>query len=175
MLGVTTLGLEAPPAAPNGAQAADPTSIEQVCPVYWQCSKQNVICRLVRVDGPNDNMAKAVSLTLQVLATIQGALSIDTPTRTHSEGLLRKWENDAAPGFLVSLLRIVEQKESIAEALRLLAVVIAKNAVGSSWRKTLGTRCDFEAKASVQLCSRAPALARMLYSMHRKLHPCRCV
>ena len=86
--------------------------------------------------GPSDD-PRSVE---QVLAAIQGALSIDGTTRNHAETVLRAWEANAAQGFLISLLRIVEQRESIAEPLRLLAVVIAKNAVGSSWRKTLGTR-----------------------------------
>jgi len=38
------------------------------------------------------------------------------------------------------LLHIVGQQGTVDEAIRLLAVVIAKNAVGSSWRKTLGSR-----------------------------------
>ncbi|GAX82609.1 hypothetical protein CEUSTIGMA_g10035.t1 [Chlamydomonas eustigma] len=76
----------------------------------------------------------------QVLHTIQGALSNDSSTRVAAETHIRAWESDAAPGFLVSLLRIVEQQQSIDGSIRLLAVVIAKNAVGSSWRKTLGTR-----------------------------------
>lgn len=46
----------------------------------------------------------------QVLLTIQAALSIDTPTRSAAEGTLRAWEADAAPGFLLALMRIVEQQ-----------------------------------------------------------------
>lgn len=48
-----------------------------------------------------------------VLATIQGALSVDGSTRGAAETSLRAWEADAAPGFLVSLLRIVEQRDAI--------------------------------------------------------------
>eukprot|EP00198_Chlamydomonas_reinhardtii_P012580 XP_001701917.1 predicted protein [Chlamydomonas reinhardtii] len=76
----------------------------------------------------------------QILATIQGALSVDKATRSAAEGLLHGWEADAAPGFLSGLMRIVEQRDNVPEPIRLLAVVVAKNAVGSSWRKTLGTR-----------------------------------
>lgn len=83
-------------------------------------------------------MTDAVSVQ-QVLLTIQAALSIDTPTRSAAEAALREWEADAAPGFLIALLQIVEQQD-FDSATRLLAAVIAKNAVGSSWRKTLGTR-----------------------------------
>jgi hypothetical protein len=46
----------------------------------------------------------------QVLLTIQGALSVDNATRTSAESSLRAWEADASPGFLLSLLRIVEQQ-----------------------------------------------------------------
>lgn len=51
----------------------------------------------------------------QVLHTIQGALSIDNATRGAAEGLLRGWEADAAPGFLSSLLRIIEQTTAVDE------------------------------------------------------------
>ncbi|KAG2494047.1 hypothetical protein HYH03_007693 [Edaphochlamys debaryana] len=76
----------------------------------------------------------------QILATIQAALSNDRATRTQAESLLHGWEADAAPHFLSGLMRIVEQRDSVPEPIRLLAVVVAKNAVGSSWRKTLGSR-----------------------------------
>ena len=49
----------------------------------------------------------------EVLSVIQSALSNDTPTRSVAEDTLRAWESDAAPGFLVSLLRIVEQHQAI--------------------------------------------------------------
>ena len=103
----------------------------------------------------------------EVLSVIQASLSNENLTRSSAESALRAWESDAAPGFLVSLLKIVEQHQAIdpvscrsscscphpawaeasasvdsmaVQAIRLLAAVIAKNAVGSSWRKTLGTR-----------------------------------
>eukprot|EP00798_Chlamydomonas_sp_ICE-L_P011430 gene11430-17116_t len=82
--------------------------------------------------------AQSVSVE-QVHATILAAISIDAPARESAENLLRNWEADAAPGFISSLLKIVEHT-AIDEPNRLLAAVIAKNAVGSSWRKTLGTR-----------------------------------
>lgn len=49
----------------------------------------------------------------QVLTTIQSALAIDFATRSHAERLLKTWEADAAPGFLLSLLRIVEQHAAV--------------------------------------------------------------
>uniref|UniRef100_A0A7S3VSI4 Importin N-terminal domain-containing protein n=1 Tax=Dunaliella tertiolecta TaxID=3047 RepID=A0A7S3VSI4_DUNTE len=75
-----------------------------------------------------------------VLQVLTGSLSIEFSTRAQAEQMLRMWEADAAPGFVSSLLRIVEQRGAIDEAIRLLACVVAKNAVGSSWRKTLGSR-----------------------------------
>ena len=43
-----------------------------------------------------------------VLQVLVGSLSIDPNIRSQAEGMLRTWEGDAAPGFLLSLLRIVE-------------------------------------------------------------------
>ena len=154
----------------------------------------------------------------QVLATIRAALSVVGSEREPAEALLRSWEADAQPGFLLSLLRIAEETTGVEEvslvarlrlgaradipaiaiwhtssfvswyplqrsptghqepipiglwlackatllttgraalqATRLLAAVIAKNAVGSSWRKTLGTRewsrVPVEEKAAVR-------------------------
>ena len=62
--------------------------------------------------GSASGMHEATSVD-QVLATIQAALSNDSPTRSSAEATLRAWESDAAPGFLVSLLRIVEQHQAI--------------------------------------------------------------
>lgn len=76
----------------------------------------------------------------QVATTIRSALSINTAERQAAEAALSAWESDAAPGFVISLIRIIEEHVGIDEPTRLLAAVIAKNAVGSSWRKTLGTR-----------------------------------
>lgn len=76
----------------------------------------------------------------QALGTIRSALSIAAAEREPAEALLRSWEADAQPGFLLSLVRIAEETTAVEEPTRLLAAVIAKNAVGSSWRKTLGTR-----------------------------------
>ena len=89
--------------------------------------------------------------------------------RSAAEALLAGWEADAAPGFLGGLLRIVEQTQTVptvraslplplaqplspsppppprsnvskTQEFRMLAAIVAKNAVGSSWRKTLGSR-----------------------------------
>ena len=38
------------------------------------------------------------------------------------------------------VLRKVLKETSVRQGIRLLAIVVAKNAVGSSWRKTLGSR-----------------------------------
>lgn len=50
-----------------------------------------------------------------VLQTIQGVLSIDPNIRHQAEALLKAWEADAVPGFLISLLQIVEQSGAIDE------------------------------------------------------------
>ena len=52
----------------------------------------------------------------QVLQTIQSALSVEQAPRSQAEGLLKSWEADASPGFLSSLLRIVEQSAAVDEA-----------------------------------------------------------
>ncbi|MEW5315517.1 MAG: hypothetical protein WDW38_006939 [Sanguina aurantia] len=76
----------------------------------------------------------------QVLQVILAALSTANAPRQQAEAMLKGWESDAAPGFLHALLQIVAECGKVDESTRLLATVIAKNAVGSSWRKTLGTR-----------------------------------
>ncbi|KAL4448640.1 hypothetical protein ABPG75_005859 [Micractinium tetrahymenae] len=76
----------------------------------------------------------------QVFATLEAALSVDNATRAAAEAQLREWEGDAAPGFIGSLLKVVAEVQAVPEEGRLMAAVVAKNAVGSSWRKTLGSR-----------------------------------
>ena len=51
--------------------------------------------------------------TQQVHSAIVAALSHDQSIRAPAEGLIRNWENDAAPGFLSSLLDIVKLHQSI--------------------------------------------------------------
>eukprot|EP00879_Flechtneria_rotunda_P019231 GHRR01020193.1.p1 GENE.GHRR01020193.1~~GHRR01020193.1.p1 ORF type:complete len:258 (+),score=91.10 GHRR01020193.1:339-1112(+) len=91
----------------------------------------------------------------RVLQTLRAAMSHVHAERAPAEAALRSWEADAAPGFLHGLMLIVQQFNSIDEPTRLLAVVVAKNAVGSSWRKTLGTRewsrVPDEEKAAVRM------------------------
>lgn len=79
---------------------------------------------LMSLGGPPPGLAAAVApgptvpeptSVEQILGTIQGALAIDRETRSASEALLRGWEADAAPGFLSGLMRIVEQRDTIAE------------------------------------------------------------
>lgn len=89
----------------------------------------------------DDNPAAAQPVTAeQVLFTLRAAMSIDPSVREPAENRVKTWESDASPGFLLSLMQIVEQAIAVDEATRLLATVVAKNSVGSSWRKTLGTR-----------------------------------
>lgn len=51
----------------------------------------------------------------QVLATIRAAMSHVKEEREPAELILRTWENDAAPGFLHSLMLIVQQQQAIDE------------------------------------------------------------
>lgn len=76
-----------------------------------------------------------------VMNAVQMSMDSQSPqSRAEAEAALRNWESDAAPGFLQALLDISRESEAVGENVRLLATVLAKNAVGSSWRKTLGTR-----------------------------------
>ncbi len=60
----------------------------------------------------SEDAQASVSIEM-VLQTIQAALSNDNTVRSLAEAALKSWEGDAAPGFLVSLLRIVEQHQAI--------------------------------------------------------------
>lgn len=51
----------------------------------------------------------------QVLATIRAAMSHTREEREPAEHMLRTWESDAAPGFLHSLMLIVQQQQAIDE------------------------------------------------------------
>jgi hypothetical protein len=53
-----------------------------------------------------------VSIEL-VMRVMQGALSVDGEIRGAAEAALRTWEADASPGFLLALLRIVEQQQAV--------------------------------------------------------------
>ena len=63
--------------------------------------------------GNSNGIIHDATSVQEVLSVIQAALSNDTSTRSSAETTLRAWENDVAPGFLVSLLRIVEQHQAI--------------------------------------------------------------
>ena len=75
-----------------------------------------------------------------VLEAISAAVGMDNAARTAAETALTTWEKDAAPGFIGSLIQIVQQTEAAPQPARMLAAIVAKNAVGSSWRKTMGTK-----------------------------------
>ena len=47
----------------------------------------------------------------EVYRAIAGAMSVAADVRGPAELALRTWEGDAAPGFIQSLLRIVEQAD----------------------------------------------------------------
>jgi hypothetical protein len=75
-----------------------------------------------------------------VLEAISAAVGLDNAARSAAESALTTWEKDAAPGFIASLVQIVQQTDTAPQPARLLAAIVAKNAVGSSWRKTMGTK-----------------------------------
>ncbi len=56
-----------------------------------------------------------VTSVMQVLQTIRGVLDLDPGVRASCETLLRTWEADAVPGFLASLMQIVEQVGAVEE------------------------------------------------------------
>jgi hypothetical protein len=170
----------APP--PSCSAAPLPTAAAAACltsaPPQYRCGHA--------FGKPAMEAAAAAAIGVQqVLATIRAALSINAAEREPAQAALQSWEQDAAPGFCSSLIRIVEEHASVdevrmkqragrnwqaavwpavarklgvdsschameanraasplpgAQPTRLLAAVIAKNTVGSSWRKTLGTR-----------------------------------
>lgn len=64
--------------------------------------------------GPQGQMVQPE----QVLHVLGASLSIEPTLRTQAEGMLRTWEADAAPGFVSSLLRIVEQSGAVDEVSR---------------------------------------------------------
>ena len=74
-----------------------------------------------------------------VFQVLSAVTSVDKDVRAPAECVLRRYEREATPGFLLSLLCIVEQKAAPAEA-RLLAAVVAKNTVGSGVDKTVRNR-----------------------------------
>ena len=51
-----------------------------------------------------------------VFAAVSGATSVNTGVRSRAETSLRQWEADAAPGFLMSLLQIVQHTALVDEA-----------------------------------------------------------
>lgn len=81
----------------------------------------------------------------QVLLTIQAALSIDTPTRSAAEGTLRAWEADAAPGFLLALMRIVEQQS-------IDAVGAAGGGSGMAWHTHWALAVALAVLAAIKRC-----------------------
>ncbi|BDA43024.1 Importin-11 [Coccomyxa sp. Obi] len=97
----------------------------------------------------------------EVFSAVTGAFNLDAHVRNAAETSLKTWEADAVPGFLAALVSILEHSPD--EASRLLAAVIAKNAVGSSWRKTLGTREWSRVPPDEKAGVRATAL-RLLFS-----------
>ena len=51
----------------------------------------------------------------QVYEVLKGTFHNDNTLRQTAEAQLRQWEGDAAPGFLASLIAILEQVQTIEE------------------------------------------------------------
>ena len=50
-----------------------------------------------------------------VYQVIQGVTKVESNEREHSEGLLKKWQKDATPGVLDSLMQIAAQVANVSE------------------------------------------------------------
>ena len=75
-----------------------------------------------------------------VIEALTAAIGSDNDSRAAAEAALGGWESNASPGFIASLVKVVQHTEAVPAPARLLAAIVAKNAVGSSWRKTMGTK-----------------------------------
>lgn len=64
---------------------------------------------------PSNSPASAPVPVERVLATIRSALSNVYDERAPAESAIKAWESDAAPGFLVALMRIAEQTTALDE------------------------------------------------------------
>ncbi|KAA6416744.1 MAG: importin 11 [Trebouxia sp. A1-2] len=105
-----------------------------------------------------------------VMNAVQMSMDSQNPqSRAEAEAALRSWESDAAPGFLQALLDISRESEAVGENVRLLATVLAKNAVGSSWRKTLGTREWSRIPETEKSCVRSAAASLLLNEPQRRV------
>jgi hypothetical protein len=90
----------------------------------------------------------------QVLATIRAAMSHVREEREPAEQMLRSWEGDAAPGFLHSLMLIVQQQQAIDEVSRAcFTTSMRRGAVQGGCLKTLWA-------------SRSPATQQQLLNWH---------
>ena len=66
--------------------------------------------------GPASHPSHPDPVSLQqVLETIKGALEVNEQVRSSSESLIKGWEQNAAPGFLLGLLEIVKQTAAVDE------------------------------------------------------------
>lgn len=98
----------------------------------------------------------------QVLATIRAAMSHVREEREPAEQMLRSWEGDAAPGFLHSLMLIVQQQQAIDEVSRAcFATSMRRCTVQDDWLKLLWA-------------SRSPQTQQQCLNWHRS-HPARLI
>lgn len=101
-----------------------------VCDGHWEQRRDRQTRRGLRRSLPRFHSAVCLHWLTPGVAACRSA----------AELALTTWEKDAAPGFIASLVQIVQQTEAAPQPARLLAAIVAKNAVGSSWRKTMGTK-----------------------------------
>ncbi|GAB5360781.1 hypothetical protein AAMO2058_000657100 [Amorphochlora amoebiformis] len=80
------------------------------------------------------NGVKLPNLYIALAANLEGS------GREEAERLISAWEMDAAPGFITALIRVVGEPTADPK-IRLLAGVVAKNAIGGSRERHSNTAC----------------------------------
>lgn len=78
--------------------------------------------------------------TEQIYTLLVQAQAVDKSTREQAEATLKQLEKEQCQGFVSSCVQVCKQAEAVDEATRLLAVIVLKNCVGSSWLKLVGSR-----------------------------------
>jgi len=76
----------------------------------------------------------------EVCELLERSQCAESDARTRAEARLRQLEQEAAPGFVRSAIEVLKQGSSLSEGTRLLAAILLKNCVGSSWSKLVGSR-----------------------------------
>eukprot|EP00884_Botryococcus_braunii_P020366 jgi/Botrbrau1/7012/Bobra.0165s0041.1 len=104
----------------------------------------------------------------EIYQALEASTNSIGPQRTEAEGRLKHWESSSKRGFVVGLLQVIREY-NVSEDLRLLAAVVAKNSVGSSWRKTLATREWSRVPADEKAELRATILPMLLNDPSRRV------